>query len=118
MAIDLTSFQSTASQGTAVTMPEGDQIVLRPMMALGSQHDQLLIDLIAALGDLGLKDGQDADLGAFTEVLPLASRLLAAAAPTSEAAERLDRLPLMARVQVLLGYVEDQDLGGLSPSAG
>ena len=118
--IDLTSFQSPSSQ-TVVRMPDGDEIVLRPLMGLGSEHDQMLMDTITAIGDLKIDDdGEDGaakiPLGKLGEIMPLVGRLLAAAAPDKKAAARLDRLPMMARFQVLMGYIEDQDLGGLSPS--
>lgn len=112
--IDLTSFQ-TEPTDTVVTMPEGKPITLKPLMALGSEHDGLLLDLIARLGTLDLKDGQ-MELSTLGELMPLVGQLLTAAAPTKADAARLDRLPLMARFQVLMGYIEDQDLGGLSPS--
>ncbi|RCV47200.1 hypothetical protein, partial [Marinitenerispora sediminis] len=64
--------------------------------------------------------GDDAGvgMGQLRDVMPVISKLLAAAAPTKKDAQRIDRLPLMARFQILMGYVEDQDLGGLSPSDG
>lgn len=112
--IDLTSFQSESTD-TVVAMPEGKPITLRPLMALGSEHDGLLLDLITQLGTLDLKDGQ-MELSKLGDIMPLVGQLLAAAAPSKTDAARLDKLPLMARFQVLMGYVQDQDLGGLTPS--
>ncbi|GAB3209811.1 hypothetical protein GCM10027294_25690 [Marinactinospora endophytica] len=113
--IDLTAFQAKGS-ATVVTMPEGDEIALRPLMQLGSEHDQLLIDVITQLGALRADKDGSAPIEALGGVMPLAVKLLAAAAPDKHAARRLDRLPLMARFQVLMGYIQDQDLGGPSPS--
>jgi len=112
--IDLTSFQ-TKTTDTVVKMPGGKPIKLRPLMTLGSEHDQLLMDLISSLGSLNIQDGE-MELSALGDVMPFVGRLLTAAAPNATDAGRLDKLPLMARFEVLMGYMQDQDLGGLSPS--
>lgn len=125
--IDVSSFQSE-SEPTVVTMAEGKPITLKPLMALGSEHDQMLLDLISELGALGLagKDTEEGEeekegevgipLDQLGTILPMVTKLLIAAAPTKADATRLDKLPLMARFQILMGYMKDQDLGGLSPS--
>lgn len=113
--IDLTSFQATSTD-TVVTMPEGDTITLLPLMQLGSQHDSLLMDTITQIGTLKADKDGSVPIEALGTVMPLVSKLLVAAAPDKKSAARLDKLPLMARFQVLMGYVKDQDLGGLSPS--
>ena len=113
--IDLTSFQATSTD-TVVTMPEGDTITLKPLMQLGSEHDSLLMDTITQIGTLKADKDGSVPIEALGDVMPLVSKLLVAAAPDKKSAARLDKLPLMARFQVLMGYVKDQDLGGLSPS--
>ncbi|MFC7330820.1 hypothetical protein [Marinactinospora rubrisoli] len=114
--IDLSALQQPESAGTVVVMPEGDEITLRPLMTLGSEHDQTLLDAITAITNL--KEDAGVGMGQLHEVMPIISKLLAAAAPTKRDAARIDRLPLMARFRIIMGYVGDQDLGGLLPSEG
>jgi len=129
--IDVSSFQSDAGT-TSVLMPQGDTIELRPIMQLGPEHDSTLLDMIGKLEKLtkpkgkGPKGGKtrnpqardsvDLDLSQLGEIMPLVGGLLKAAAPDEESGERIMRLPMMARFQILMGYFEDQDLGGLFPS--
>lgn len=114
--IDLTAFQTEATD-TVVTMPDGSTIKLRPLMQLGPEHDDALLELIEAVSALAPDDAEaSVPMDKVTRLMPAAAKILAAAAPSKTAAEKLARLPLPARMQLVLGYIEDQDLGGLTPS--
>ena len=115
--VDLTMFQAPEVEGTTVTMPDGSEIVLRPLMALGPEHDDLFMELIDAVSGLQAGEDNTLALAQIKAIMPVASRIIAAAAPSKAAAAKLEKLPLMARFQVLMGYLGDQDLGGFAPSA-
>src|SRR5690606_7099426 len=109
--VDLTMFQAPEVEGTTVTMPDGSEIVLRPLMALGPEHDDLFMELIDAVSGLQAGEDNTLALAQIKAIMPVASRIIAAAAPSKAAAAKLEKLPLMARFQVLMGYLGDQDLG-------
>jgi len=115
--VDLTAFQDN-SEGTTLEMPDGTEITLKPMMALGPEHDGLIMELIGAVSELHTSGGEDSaiPMRQVTKLMPVASKLIAAAAPNKSAANKLDRLPLMARFQVLMAYIADSQLGEATPS--
>ena len=113
--VDLSSYQSAQQTSTDVVMPEGDTISLRPLMSLGSEHDQLIMDVLTSVSKLP-RDTNAVSVDKLGELMPVVGKLLSAASPTKKDASRIDRLPMMARFQVLMGYIQDQDMGGPAPS--
>lgn len=112
--IDVSDFQGSPEK-TVVKMPTGTPITLKPLMELGPEHDEMLLGTITTLGAMKAEDGR-MDMSEISAIMPVVNGLLLAAAPSKQAAERLAKLPLMARFQAFMGYIQDQDLGGLSPS--
>ncbi|MEU0492560.1 hypothetical protein ABZ249_25315 [Nocardiopsis sp. NPDC006139] len=138
--IDLSHYQDSKNATTTVTMPDGTVYELKPIMQLGPEGDEVLLEVVEALSDFmgaapadkgprGPKGGkskspakktkatdQIMDMKAVIKLMGPLHKLLVAAAPTPKAAEQIGALPLMARFEIIMGYVQDQDLGGLFPS--
>ena len=108
--IDLTSFQATSTD-TVVTMPEGDTTP-SPLMRSGPSTTPAL-DTITQIG--ALKPDEDGACPSSPRRCDAAGPTAGRRRPDEEGRGPPDKLPLMARFQVL-EHVKDQDLGGLSPS--
>ncbi|OLT27742.1 hypothetical protein BJF83_17295 [Nocardiopsis sp. CNR-923] len=119
--IDVSDLQDSAPEPTVVKL-KGRTITLRPLLEVGAEHDETLVELIEQLGNLTPARKSDGEEGGgrnmeeIRAMMPLANKILFMAAPTNADGDRLLKLPLSARFRILMSYVEDQQLGEAFPS--
>ncbi|MFE3461373.1 phage tail assembly protein [Nocardiopsis aegyptia] len=116
--IDVSDLQGSAPEPTVVKL-KGRSITLQPLLEVGAEHDDTLLELIDQIGQLNKAKAEAGDGESLEQVramMPMANKILTMAAPTKKDGEALLKLPLAARFKVLMGYVEDQDLGEALPS--
>lgn len=119
--VDLSHLQETAPNSTVVKLHDRE-IALRPLMMIPAEHDAELLQFMEALanspfGKGGKKANASLSMKQIGDLMPHVNTMIRIAAPTSEDGERLSRLPLGARLEIVMSYASEQDMGKLLPSA-
>ncbi|PZM98419.1 MAG: hypothetical protein DIU79_00075 [Actinobacteria bacterium] len=117
--IDLTHLASPTLDPFIVELPDGE-LTLRPIVALPTEGQTAMLRLSGKLATLDTDGDLSAMATALADALDDIDTLLKAACPSKTAANKLMKVlggNLMAKIQVAVAYIAQDQSGEASPSA-
>lgn len=117
--IDLTHLASPTLDPFIVGLPDGE-LTLRPIVALPTEGQTAMLRLSGKLATLDTDGDLSAMASALADALDDIDTLLKAACPSKTAANKLMKVlggNLMAKIQVAVAYIAQDQSGEASPSA-
>lgn len=117
--IDLTHLATPTLEPFVVELPDGE-LTLRPLVALPTEGQAAMLKVSGRLAKIDVDDQDLAAMAyAMADVLPEIDVLLRAACPSKVAATKLMKAlggNLMAKIQVAVAYIGQEQAGEAQPS--